>query len=46
MLGFGGKSDYERAGKEFNSWINEDPRTWTDTEKQYLDDLIEWADKN
>lgn len=45
-LGLGGESDYEKAGKEFNIWINEDPRTWTDTERQYFDDLWEWADKN
>lgn len=40
------ESDYEKAGKEFETWIGEDPRTWTDTEKQYFEDFWEWADKN
>jgi len=46
MIGGGMESDYERAGKEFETWIGEDPRTWTDTEKQYFEDFWEWADKN
>lgn len=46
MIGSGIESDYERAGKEFETWIGEDPRTWTDTEKQYFEDFWQWADKN
>ena len=40
------ESDYERAGREFESWISKDPRTWTNTERQYFNDFWEWADKN
>lgn len=48
LLAIGGsfESDYERAGKEFDDWINDDPRTWTDTEKQYFDDFMDWANDN
>ena len=46
LIGSGMESDYERAGKEFETWIGEDPRTWTDTEKQYFEDFWEWADEN
>ena len=35
------ESDYEKAGKEFDTWIGEDPSTWTDTEKQYFNDFWE-----
>lgn len=40
------ESDYERAGKEFETWINEDPRTWSDTERQYFEDFWEWSNNN
>lgn len=46
IIGGGMESDYEKAGKEFGTWIGEDPSTWTDTEKQYFNDFWEWADKN
>lgn len=46
IIGGSMESDYERAGKEFETWIGEDPSTWTDTEKQYFNDFWEWADKN
>ena len=39
-------SEYERAGKEFGSWVNEGPENWSDTEKQYFNDFMDWADKN
>lgn len=45
-IGGGIESDYERAGKEFETWVNEDPRTWSDTEKQYFEDFWEWMDEN
>lgn len=44
--GSGKESKYEKAGKEFDTWIGQDPQTWTDTEKQYFDDFWEWADKH
>lgn len=48
LVAIGGsiESDYERAGKEFETWINEDPRTWTDTERQYFEDFWDWANEN
>ena len=46
MISGGTESEYEKAGNEFETWINEDPRTWTDTERQYFNDFWEWADKN
>lgn len=41
-----GDSEYERAGKEFGSWVNTDPNGWTDTQKDYFNDFMDWADKN
>lgn len=46
VFGCGPRNDYERAGREFGTWINEDPSTWTDTERKYFNDFLEWADKN
>lgn len=40
------ESEYEKAGKEFNTWIKKDPRSWTDTQKKYYNDFMDWADKN
>lgn len=40
------ESEYERAGKEFGSWVNTDPNKWTDTQKDYFNDFMDWADKN
>lgn len=42
----GGGSDYEKAGKEFGTWMQKDPSTWTDTQKDYFNDFWEWSDKN
>ena len=39
-------SEYERAGKEFGSWVNKGPENWSKTEKQYFNDFMDWADKN
>ncbi len=39
-------SDYEKAGKEFGSWINTDPNKWTDTQKDYFNNFMDWADKH
>ncbi len=41
-----GDSEYERAGKEFSTWVNKDPNTWSDTEKEYFNNFMDWADKN
>ena len=46
---FGGcteDSEYEKAGKEFGSWVNKGPENWSDTEKKYFNDFMEWSDKN
>ena len=40
------ESDYERAGKEFGSWVNTDPNKWTDTQKTYFNDFMDWTDKH
>ena len=39
-------NEYEKAGKEFGTWVNKGPENWSDTEKQYFNDFMEWADKN
>ena len=39
-------SEYEKAGKNFDSWVNKGPENWSDTEKQYFNDFMDWADKN
>ena len=41
-----GDSEYERAGKEFGSWVNKGPSKWTNTQKEYFNDFMDWADKN
>ncbi|MBQ7119137.1 MAG: hypothetical protein IJO09_02880 [Oscillospiraceae bacterium] len=40
------ESEYEKAGKDFDSWVNTDPNNWTDTQKDYFNDFMDWADKN
>lgn len=42
----GSDSEYEKAGKEFGTWVNTDPNGWTDTQKDYFNDFMDWADKN
>lgn len=39
-------SEYEKAGKEFGSWVNSDPNEWTDTQKEYFNNFMDWADEN
>lgn len=34
------ESKYEKAGKEFLTWSNKDPRSWTETQKFYFDNFI------
>ena len=41
-----GDSEYEKAGKEFGSWVNKDPSSWSDTQKDYFNNFMDWADKN
>lgn len=43
---FGEKSEYEQAGDTFGDWVNKDPNKWTDTQKDYFNDFMDWADKN
>ena len=33
------ESEYEKAGKDFGSWVNKDPNKWTDTQKDYFNDF-------
>lgn len=40
------ESEYERAGKEFGSWVNTDPNKWTKTQKDYFNNFMDWSDKN
>ena len=42
----GSESEYERAGKEFGSWVNTYPNGWTDTQKDYFNNFMEWSDNN
>ena len=42
----GVESDYERAGNEFGTWVNEDPSGWSDTEREYFNDFMEWSSEN
>ena len=42
----GGESEYERAGNEFSSWVNTDPNGWTDTQKDYFINFMEWSDNH
>lgn len=39
------KNEYQEAGENFKSWINTDPDTWSDAEKQYYNDFMDWVDK-
>lgn len=39
-------TEYEKAGKEFGTWVNKGPENWSDAEKQYFNDFMEWSDKN
>ena len=41
-----GDSEYESVGKSFGSWVNTDPSGWSDTQKDYFNNFMDWADKN
>ena len=43
LIGSCGESDYEKAGREFDSWSKEDPKSWSDSEKQYYEDFMDWV---
>lgn len=45
-LSGGTESEYEKAGKTFDTWTKQDPSTWTDTQKDYMNDFFDWMDKN
>lgn len=40
------ESEYEKAGKNFGTWARRDPKTWSDTEKEYFNNFMDWEDKN
>ena len=41
---FGGKSEYEEAGETFGQWVNSDPNDWTDTQKDYFNNVFDhWS---
>lgn len=46
LSGCVGDSEYETAGKTFGSWGKNNPSTWTDTQKSYFNNFMDWADKN
>ena len=39
-------SEYEKAGKTFGSWVNKDPKYWSDTEKEYFNNFMDWSDSH
>lgn len=39
-------SEYEKAGKSFGSWVNSDPNGWSDSQKEYFNDYMDWIDNN
>lgn len=41
-----GDSEYETAGKTFSTWVNTDPNKWTNTQKNYFNNFMDWADKH
>ena len=43
---FGEDTEYEKAGKTFGTWIKTDPNKWTNTQKDYFNDFMDWADRN
>ena len=38
------ENEYEKAGRTFGTWVNTDPRTWTDTQTEYFNDVFDWND--
>lgn len=42
---FGTTTEYEKAGKEFGTWIKKDPSTWTETQREYYGNYADWISK-
>lgn len=40
------ESDYEKAGKSFGTWVNSDPNNWTDTQKNYFNNFMDWSNNH
>lgn len=40
------ETDYEKAEKEFRTWSKNDPNTWTDAQKEYFNNFLNWSYKN
>ncbi len=40
------ENEYSKAGEEFGTWVNTDPRGWTDTQTKYFNNFMEWADEH
>ena len=38
-------SEYSKAGETFDSWVNTDPNTWTDAQKDYFNDVMNYEGK-
>ena len=46
IISSGTESEFEKAGKDFDNWINDDPRTWSDAEKEYFEFFWEQVIEN
>ncbi|MBQ4640965.1 MAG: hypothetical protein IJB69_10700 [Clostridia bacterium] len=44
-LGGGYSSDYDKAEKTFDTWIKQDPNTWTDAQSDYFNDVMNYSNK-
>ena len=38
-------TEYEKAEKTFDSWVNTDPNTWTDAQTDYFNDVMNYKNK-
>ena len=46
MLAFASCSNSSNDDNEFEDVFNKNPNTWTDKEKDHVNSLFEWMDKN
>lgn len=44
-LNLGYTSDYDKAEKTFDTWIKQDPNTWTDAQSDYFNDVMNYSNK-
>lgn len=42
-LNLGYTSDYDKAEKTFDTWIKQDPNTWTDAQSDYFNDVMNYS---